>query len=538
MKFNRMLALVLAVLTALSVAGGAMADEGQREKIVIGLELSTNVEDYDTNEYTKFLEEQMNVDIEFFLFQDMKQKLPVMISSNSDLPDIILGTQEDAAMVNWTSQGVFQPLTEYWNNPEMTKHFDQRLAELGETEALKKHILSSITMPDGEIYSLPLYDENVWNMREYRLWLNTDWLEALKLEVPTTLDEFADVLRHFANDDPNGNGQKDEIPLIGSTAWGCDPSVYLLNSFIHANPDVNYINVENGKVVPAYTQDAFKAGLEYLNGLYNEGLIYPLSFTQDGTQMKAAVNDDTVLCGSVVAGSTSNFTSEARMAQYTIIPPLVGPEGVHYAASKEASVKGLAYITRSAKNPELCFRLLENNYDFVWRMNFRYGIEGKNWTSDPETLSQYIGDFESLGYMPTYVVLDSVWGKVQNITWNAEIMPYLLPQTAVMMGGAKKARTAENAGYVSANATHYKGYADCAPAEMIGTLIHTEEENEVLAAIQPTITEYVKEMVMAFITGNASFDQWDSFQNELKVMGLEDYVTVLQAAYDRKVGSN
>ena len=39
---------------------------------------------------------------------------------------------------------------------------------------------------------------------------------------------------------------------------------------------------------------------------------------------------------------------------------------------------------------------------------------------------------------------------------------------------------------------------------------------------------------MAFIVGNQSLDGWDAFQAELRKMGLEDYVSIMQAAYDRK----
>ena len=36
--------------------------------------------------------------------------------------------------------------------------------------------------------------------------------DNLGLEAPTTVDELYDVLVAFRDNDPNGNGQKDEIP--------------------------------------------------------------------------------------------------------------------------------------------------------------------------------------------------------------------------------------------------------------------------------------------------------------------------------------
>lgn len=530
---SRLRALLLATILLVGLVPGAVAETADRPTVTIGLALNTNVEDYDTNAFTLYLEEQMNIDVEFFLFEDIKQKLPVLISSGSELPDIICQNLDIASIINWSSQGVFHPLTEYWNNPEMTKNFDARLEEL-DSSHLKNQILAAITLPDGEIYTLPSYDENMWNMRYYRMWVNQAWLNKLGLKEPTTLDEFTDVLRHFANDDPNGNGIKDEIPLTGSAStWGANPVIWLMNSFLHANPDYTYMNVEDGKVVPAFTQDAYKAALEYIHGLFEEGLIDPLAFTQDQTQMRALINSEEMRVGFVAGGSGSHFQGDMANI-YSVVAPVTGPEGVRLTSTSEGGCTPRAFITSYAKDPELCFKILEQQYDYDWRLKFRNGVEGQNWTKDPEVLAKWIGQFEPLGYKPTYVLLDNVWGKPQNVNWGAESFPFLTTQMAIMTGSATKERTPENEAYIDPFVTHYQGYKDCAPAELLGALIHTEAENEILAAIQPAVKSYVEEMAMAFVTGSRGFDQWDSYQNELKAMGLEDYVTVLQAAYDRK----
>ena len=85
---KKTLALFLAVLMLLSLGTTALAEDA-RPKVTFGLHLSTNVEDYDTNAFTKYLEDAMNIDIEFYLMENMSQKLPVLIASNEKLPDII-----------------------------------------------------------------------------------------------------------------------------------------------------------------------------------------------------------------------------------------------------------------------------------------------------------------------------------------------------------------------------------------------------------------------------------------------------------------
>ena len=43
---------------------------------------------------------------------------------------------------------------------------------------------------------------------------NAEWLEALGVtELPTTTEGFYELLKRFKTEDPNGNGEADEIPL-------------------------------------------------------------------------------------------------------------------------------------------------------------------------------------------------------------------------------------------------------------------------------------------------------------------------------------
>ncbi len=73
-----------------------------------------------------------------------------------------------------------------------------------------------ITAPDGNIYALPQVNECYHCMYQQRMWIYKPWLDKLGLKMPTTTDEFYEVLKAFKTKDPNGNGKADEIPLSGS----------------------------------------------------------------------------------------------------------------------------------------------------------------------------------------------------------------------------------------------------------------------------------------------------------------------------------
>lgn len=537
---KKTLTLFLALILTMSCCSFAAAEEAPTT-VSIALALNTNVVDYDTNAYTLALEKEFNVDIDFLLLEDIDQKLPVMVSSGSALPDMICCALNNNMIWNWAQQGVLAPLKQYWDNPELTTHLMSRVADLRCDPALVDEMLANCIMPDGEIYTLPSYDQNLWNLMPYRMRVNTQWLEQAGLEIPTTLDAFREMLVYFRDHDMNGNGDAaDEIPLTGSSlTWGGSIEAFLLGSFIHANPSANYMNVENGRITPAYTQDAFREGLAYLHDMYAEGLIDPLCFTQDQTQMKAVINGDELLVGAVCCGSNSNFTTPETDAAYSIIAPLTGPNGVACAASSPASSIGKVYITCDAKDPELCFRMAEINYASRWRALFACGVEGENWTSDPEEIRQLKLTFSSGDYdRVLYAKTENIWGKVNNNIWNSECMPFFTTMENIinMVEVGKKVSdlTEEELNAISPEERHYTLYKDHQPAEMPGTLLYTSEELEKLADIQAAIDSYAKEQIMAFIVGNQSLDGWDAFQAELRKMGLEDYVSIMQAAYDRK----
>ena len=75
-----------------------------------------------------------------------------------------------------------------------------------------------ITATDGHIYAFPWIEElgagkeNIHSIDTFP-WINVEWLNNLGLDMPTNAEELKEVLLAFKNDDPNGNGQADEIPL-------------------------------------------------------------------------------------------------------------------------------------------------------------------------------------------------------------------------------------------------------------------------------------------------------------------------------------
>ncbi len=65
--------------------------------------------------------------------------------------------------------------------------------------------------PDGKIYYVP----KVYMIPERAALLRQDWLDNVGLDMPETLEEYREMLIAFRDQDPNGNGEKDELRRLG-----------------------------------------------------------------------------------------------------------------------------------------------------------------------------------------------------------------------------------------------------------------------------------------------------------------------------------
>ena len=70
--------------------------------------------------------------------------------------------------------------------------------------------MEETSLPTGEIVALPHID---FMPLQNCMWVNTKWLNRLGLSMPEDRESFTEMLIAFKNEDPNGNGSSDEIPL-------------------------------------------------------------------------------------------------------------------------------------------------------------------------------------------------------------------------------------------------------------------------------------------------------------------------------------
>ena len=133
--------------------------------------------------------------------------------------------------------------------------------------------------PDGEsIYLLPAVAFTPLGAH-----IRGDWLDRLGLEVPTTVDEYVEVLRAFRDNDANGNGDpNDELPTSGREGgrW----MDHLFAPFgVAMREGYPEWDIYDGELQYSAVQPEMKAAIEWIRGLYAEGLLDPETFINTGS---------------------------------------------------------------------------------------------------------------------------------------------------------------------------------------------------------------------------------------------------------------
>ena len=496
------------------------------EKIELSymIQSSPNVSDYDDNLLTQLLEERTNVKINLRLTpsKDYSNKMNLMFASKSELPDMVqLGRIDLSAQLMWGEQGVLMPLNDLI--AEQCALLKKAFAELPMMEMIS-------TAADGNIYSFPFHGDCYHCDPATRFWINQVWLDDLGLERPTTTEEFKQVLNAFKTRDPNGNGKSDEIPLVGSiTGWNPQPHSFLLNSFVNWSDTRYGFYVDDGTITPAFTEPAYRDGLRYLKELVDEGLLDPVSFTQDVNQLKQLVTSDPKIVGVWLSGLSPGmwYGEEDGVINYTDLDPLKGPDGVRMAQFNPYALigTGQAALTTETKYPEVAARWMDQFFDEETATISRFGVKDLHWRYQKPGENYVTSEKVPAGG----VMLEDVWGQQQpmNIHWYLA-HPYYLPNTMETADW----ETFDMVAQMGKSTTNLNKYT-APPETQVPPLALRAEDVDEYNDLRTTVDTYVDESRVLFIVGDLDLDSdWDSYLSELEAMGLDRFIELQQKAYD------
>ena len=123
-KTKRVAAMMMAAAMGTSMIGVIpAAAEEERETLKLALTQSSMVTDYENNYFTKYLEDKLNINIEFYMLPadsaEARTKVNLMATSNEDLPDVMITDNflTNEMILQLGDSGFFTPLNDYLNDP-------------------------------------------------------------------------------------------------------------------------------------------------------------------------------------------------------------------------------------------------------------------------------------------------------------------------------------------------------------------------------------------------------------------------------------
>ncbi len=468
--------------------------------------------------FWKFLEEYTNVHIEWEVASAVgyAEVVSTRLSAGVDLPDIMMiNTLNNGERAG--DNGVLVDMAPYWET-----HFTNTNAYW---DSQGVDFESHISTGDGNIYALIGMAEPIEN--HITLMYNTDWMKKLNAEVPTTLDEFTDLLRAMKQaGDLNGNGVDDEICLTAAGFAGlmdCLGTAFGLEQL----ESWDAFAAKDGKVYAEYTSDNMRNYLEYLNKLFNEGLLDKKIASMNASFLAEKISSDRVgVFGyySTFAISYGQLTPRAQKegdpcGEYFTLGLALDSEYNNndgYFMRNEKAVGAPTAITSACDNVELACKWLDTLYADPTVLTVReYGIEGEDWKKDEN------GEIE---------ILYPADGSPRNI--------YLKGCGQIpLCHFATSASLAEGmAQYPWYQQQYDRMRTECSwkSPSVPHLQLFKAEEKEIISMYNVDVKGVFGEWRAKFVTNKSDIKtEWDKYLQEMQEMGIDDLTSAWQMVHDR-----
>lgn len=425
------------------------------------------------------------------------------IAAGSDLPDIMaVPPLWNGDIIKYAEDGVILPLS------DLIAEYAPNITAMFEKYPVIKKVLIA---PDGEIYNLAEVFVEGNEVAPKSIIIRKDWLDKLNLEVPETIDDWYNVLKAFKEQDPNGNGIDDEIPL---TINDGNAYTYFASGFGLVAGVGEFYADEGGKVHSLYQAEEYKDFLEFLNKLYKEGLMDPQYDTNnDEAKVDAMVSKQLIGASPHFLGIDERWSSLSG-GKYIMVKPPKGPEGEEPELIKRNPTGMQFAISKDCKDTVAAIRWI----DYIWASDegqilSHFGIEGKSFeyneegrpvftewtTNNPEGLDM-MSAVRSLGAFPS--LFDVQTKEFMSQLMTKESLDACEPLIPCMV-------------------------------EPFPSVLATAEESDQLLMLQADMGTYTDEMIQKFVMGTEPLEKYDDFLAQLEGMGLSEVLAIKQAQYDR-----
>lgn len=520
---KRFLSLALAVLMTLCASASAMAEAGwpleEQQELEIWLVWSNDfVENIDALKAIQQIEKNTNVKVNWTYASRNEAATSFSMMIMDEQPDIIIGAD------NYYSGGV-AALCDDGISVELTDKIQEYMPNYYALVTSDDNLLKDVIDDQGRFvaaYTLASHNGELGGEKPYGgTVLRRDWLEALELEVPVTMDDWYHVLTEVHKAYP------DVIPLM-LPADGVD----IYNTFLSAYGVLSEFYQENGVVKYGPAEPGYRQWVETMRQWYADGLIDPNFITVDANADYFTAMDY-IGGGKAFAGNSMwGYTAENMRERgynndedFYLLPvayPVLNAGDTPQAGMAMSDiVKPGMSITFSASSDklELAMKYVDYWFSNEGMMLDCLGIEGESYTDNGD------GTY-SLTDQLIQLVADGVYPTKTEAVYSYTLGNY---------GFGLYSWGRFDAIYAGQN--NYKAYDIWGSAAydlvLPTSAVMNSDETSAYSAVYANIQTLVQENTVKFIIGTKSMDEYDSFVAELYQYGLEECLAYKQASLDR-----
>ena len=483
----------------------------------------------DPNKRTIFerLQEKTNVEIDWTAIQSdqWSDKISLEMANTKDMTDFIFSAGfSDNDLLKYAKQGVIIPLEEY---------IDAYMPNLQAVFEKYPEYRTMCTDTEGHIWALPWIEQlgndktaiqTVGNMS----FINKKWLDFLNLEVPTTVDEFEQVLIAFRDHAYEIQAEfgidGDIIPMSCIVNDGDQDPSLIINGFGEGYGDADkgrHIAVTNDKeVICSATQEGYKEGIEWLHKLYEEGLIDTESFTQEwSTYVAKGKSGRYGVCFSWDVANIDNLEDWVPLPALTADTRNITPQNGSFTSGFD---RGRCVVTAVAENPALVCAWLDQMYDPFQSPQNNWGTYGEDDDFDIFELSTNADGGEMLKHAPLGDAspvevreAEAVGGPLAVLNDYYNVYVTCPDDAQYRLDWIKEYYTPDmNLDYVYPN------------------VFMSQEDTKKLSDLQTDIEKLINANKSDWIMNGFTDDDWNQYLSELDGYGLEEYLQIFQKYLD------
>ena len=475
----------------------------------------------------KRLEEQTNVHVEWKTIQSDQwgEKIVLEMSNINTLPDFVFNAGfSDTDLLKYAKQGVIINLEEY---------IDKYMPNLSKVFELAPEYRTMCTDEDGHIWALPWIEQlgyektaiqTVGNMS----FINTAWLDYLGLEMPTTVDEFEDVLIAFRDNAADlkaeFNIEGDIIPMSCIMNDGDQDPCILINGFGegYGDPDRGrHIAVTNDKeVICVANTEGFKKGIAWLHELYAQGLIDPEAFTQEwSTYVAKGKSGRYGVCFSWDVANIASLEGWEPQPALTADVRNITPQNGSITSGFD---RGRCVVTATAENPALVCAWLDQMYAPLQSPQNNWGTYGEddefdifemgtNANGEPMLQHAPLGDASPVEVREA----ESVNGPLAILDSYYDVYVTCPDDAQYRLDWIEQIYTPDmNSDYVFPN------------------VFMSSDDTKRLSDLTADITKCINTAKADWVMNGFTDADWDQLQADLDAYGLEEYLSIFQKYLD------